>query len=105
MIPRVLKAFLVWLNILPYGVASALPDMVHPRPHSPSLVVDGDAGYGHVAGGTGNVCLPSLVFKKTKWFLSLTRCHFQPRVTEWHRLRHKIHAKLFSDPTVASDKI
>ena len=22
--------------------------------------------------------------KKMKWFLSLTRCHFQPRVTEYH---------------------
>ena len=22
--------------------------------------------------------------KKMKWFLSLTRCHFQPRVTEGH---------------------
>ena len=24
------------------------------------------------------------VVKKMKWFLSLTRCHFQPRVTEGH---------------------
>ena len=45
------KAFLIWLDALAYGVSFPLPDLVHPRPHSPSAAVDGL--YGHIMGGTG----------------------------------------------------
>ena len=50
------KAFLVSLGALPYGLAFPLPDMIHERPHSPTVMVDASAGYtglGHVLGGSG----------------------------------------------------
>ena len=54
------KAFLIWLDALAYGVSFPLPDLVHPRPHSPSAAVDGL--YGHIMGGTGTAHFTQNIF-------------------------------------------
>ena len=50
-------------------------------------------GFGVMEGGAISLLASQIVneylftvtgVKKMKWFLSLTRCHFQPRVTEGH---------------------